>query len=133
MVLADQAVEQLLLGRPADLSQFDGAKVVQGTGDWYWAKIVIHRGEAIDILQTLPDGETDLVFIDADKTNYLAYFHDEKASFISGRSFAASRLFIAGGVPAKRWFRRKYIRFLPPVVYGIGYKNIAQLRSIVIS
>jgi len=33
-------------------------------------------GEAIEILQSLPDESVDLVFIDADKTNYPAYFRE---------------------------------------------------------
>lgn len=39
-------------------------------------KIVLQRGEAIDILKSLPTEATDLVFIDADKANYLAYYHE---------------------------------------------------------
>lgn len=37
-------------------------------------KIVSHIGNAIDIIPTLPD-VFDLVFIDADKQNYLNYYH----------------------------------------------------------
>ena len=39
-------------------------------------KINLQRGEAIDILKSLPPEATDLVFIDADKANYLAYYHE---------------------------------------------------------
>lgn len=39
-------------------------------------KITLQRGEAIDVLRSLPPEATDLVFIDADKTNYLAYYHE---------------------------------------------------------
>ncbi len=39
-------------------------------------KINQHTGEAIDILKTLPDATTDLVFIDADKQNYGRYYQD---------------------------------------------------------
>ncbi len=39
-------------------------------------KISLQRGEAIDILKTLPDGATDVVFIDADKTSYCTYYHE---------------------------------------------------------
>ncbi|MBU1055553.1 MAG: class I SAM-dependent methyltransferase [Proteobacteria bacterium] len=39
-------------------------------------KITIHLGEALEILKTLPDGQTDLVFIDADKQNYIAYYEE---------------------------------------------------------
>ncbi len=38
------------------------------------SKIRLRLGEALEILRTLPDGETDLVFIDADKQNYSAYY-----------------------------------------------------------
>ncbi len=37
-------------------------------------KITLRRGEALEILRTLADGKTDLVFIDADKRNYSAYY-----------------------------------------------------------
>jgi caffeoyl-CoA O-methyltransferase len=39
-------------------------------------KIALHMGEALEILKTLPDAETDLVFIDADKHNYAAYYRE---------------------------------------------------------
>ncbi len=39
-------------------------------------KISLQRGEAIDVLKSLPPEVVDLVFIDADKTNYLAYYHE---------------------------------------------------------
>ncbi|MCL7488376.1 MAG: class I SAM-dependent methyltransferase [Desulfobulbaceae bacterium] len=39
-------------------------------------KITLCRGEALEILKTLPDGQTDLVFIDADKQNYIAYYEE---------------------------------------------------------
>jgi caffeoyl-CoA O-methyltransferase len=37
-------------------------------------KITLHQGEALEALKTLPDSGTDLVFIDADKQNYGAYY-----------------------------------------------------------
>ncbi|MEJ2684417.1 MAG: class I SAM-dependent methyltransferase [Candidatus Sulfobium sp.] len=37
-------------------------------------RITIRLGEAVEILRTLPDAKTDLVFIDADKENYCAYY-----------------------------------------------------------
>ncbi len=40
------------------------------------SKIELRRGEAIDVLKSLPAGETDLVFIDADKPGYLDYYHE---------------------------------------------------------
>jgi caffeoyl-CoA O-methyltransferase len=39
-------------------------------------KITLRIGEALEILTTLPDGQTDLVFIDADKRNYIAYYEE---------------------------------------------------------
>lgn len=39
-------------------------------------KITFRVGEALDILKELPDGLTDLVFIDADKYNYIAYYEE---------------------------------------------------------
>jgi caffeoyl-CoA O-methyltransferase len=38
------------------------------------SRITLHLGDALEILRTLPGGETDLVFIDADKGNYSAYY-----------------------------------------------------------
>ncbi len=39
-------------------------------------KIILRLGEALDILKTLPEAGTDLVFIDADKQNYCAYYRE---------------------------------------------------------
>lgn len=39
-------------------------------------KITLCTGEALEILKTMPDAETDLVFIDADKRNYRAYYEE---------------------------------------------------------
>ncbi|RJX20125.1 MAG: methyltransferase [Desulfobulbus sp.] len=39
-------------------------------------KITLHQGEALAILQGLPAGQADLVFIDADKRNYAAYYEE---------------------------------------------------------
>ena len=39
-------------------------------------KIDLRLGEALEILKALPDGATDLVFIDADKQNYSAYYRE---------------------------------------------------------
>lgn len=39
-------------------------------------KIDLRLGEALHILKTLPAAETDLVFIDADKQNYNAYYKE---------------------------------------------------------
>ena len=40
------------------------------------SKITLLRGEALDILRTLPDAGTDLVFIDADKHSYSLYYEE---------------------------------------------------------
>ena len=40
------------------------------------SKINLLPGEALEILKDLPDAETDLVFIDADKENYSAYYRE---------------------------------------------------------
>lgn len=37
-------------------------------------KITLRLGDALDILKALPEGGTDLVFIDADKQDYSAYY-----------------------------------------------------------
>ncbi len=42
----------------------------------FGSKITQHVGEAMEILKTLPDATTDLVFIDADKRNYGAYYRE---------------------------------------------------------
>jgi len=39
-------------------------------------KITLRTGEALEILKALPDAKTDLVFIDADKRNYIAYYRE---------------------------------------------------------
>ncbi len=40
------------------------------------SKINLRIGKALEILKTLPDEKTDLVFIDADKLNYSAYYRE---------------------------------------------------------
>ena len=40
------------------------------------SKIDLRLDEAINVLKSLPGEAVDLVFIDADKTNYLAYYHE---------------------------------------------------------
>ena len=39
-------------------------------------KITLQEGEALEILESLPNSETDLIFIDADKQNYSAYYRE---------------------------------------------------------
>ncbi len=40
------------------------------------SKITLHLGEALDALKTLPDAKVDVIFIDADKHNYGAYYKE---------------------------------------------------------
>jgi caffeoyl-CoA O-methyltransferase len=54
------------------------AKIAQGFFDrspsGYKIKLVV--GEALEVLRAFPDAGTDLVFIDADKQNYQAYYEE---------------------------------------------------------
>ena len=54
------------------------ADIAQGFFDRspHGCKIDLQRGEAIEILKSLPPEATDFVFIDADKGNYPAYYHE---------------------------------------------------------
>jgi len=54
------------------------ADIAQGFFDKspHGGKIDLQHGEAVDVLKSLPSEATDLVFIDADKTNYLVYYHE---------------------------------------------------------
>ncbi len=56
----------------------DHAKIARGFFDRSPSgpKITLRAGEALEILKTLPDAKTDLVFIDADKRNYGAYYSE---------------------------------------------------------
>jgi caffeoyl-CoA O-methyltransferase len=56
----------------------DHAKIAQGFFDRsaIGSKITLRIGEALAILKRLPDAKTDLVFIDADKQNYSAYYKE---------------------------------------------------------
>ncbi len=56
----------------------DHAKTAQGFFDRSPSgfKITLRKGNALEILKTLPDAKTDLVFIDADKQNYGAYYRE---------------------------------------------------------
>ncbi|MGW8195399.1 MAG: O-methyltransferase [Desulforhopalus sp.] len=54
----------------AEIAQAFFARSPHGT------KIDLRLSEAIGILRSLPDKSVDLVFIDADKTNYPAYFRE---------------------------------------------------------
>ena len=54
------------------------ADIAQGFFDRspHGGKIALQRGEAVDILKSMPSEAIDLVFIDADKANYLVYYHE---------------------------------------------------------
>ena len=54
------------------------ARIAQGFFDRspVGTKIILRIGEAPEILRDLPDGEADLVFIDADKGNYGLYYEE---------------------------------------------------------
>ena len=56
----------------------DHAKIAQSFFDRSPAglKISLRLGDAIEILKTLPDAKTDLVFIDADKRHYGTYYEE---------------------------------------------------------
>ncbi len=47
-------------------------------------KITLRLGDALEVLKTLRDAETDLVFIDADKQNYAAYYREAMRILRSG-------------------------------------------------
>ena len=56
----------------------DYARIAQSFFDRspHAGKITLHLGEAREILKTLPDNTTDLVFIDADKQEYPVYYRE---------------------------------------------------------
>lgn len=47
-------------------------------------KITLRIGQALEVLKTIPDAKTDLVFIDADKQNYSAYYAESMRITRSG-------------------------------------------------
>ena len=56
----------------------DHARIAQGFFDQSpnGSRITLRIGNAFEILKTLPDEKIDLVFIDADKQNYSAYYEE---------------------------------------------------------
>ena len=61
-------------------------------------KITLHTGEALEILKTLPDGKTDLVFIDADKQNYCAYYTESMRILRNGGLIIADNVLWYGRI-----------------------------------
>jgi caffeoyl-CoA O-methyltransferase len=61
-------------------------------------KIEQRLGEALEILRTLPDTETDLVFIDADKQNYAAYYREAMRILRNGGLILADNVLWYGRV-----------------------------------
>jgi caffeoyl-CoA O-methyltransferase len=56
-----------------ELREADAAKAQQYFNDSFPGRIILHRGNALDLIPTL-DETWDLVFIDADKPSYKEYF-----------------------------------------------------------
>jgi predicted O-methyltransferase YrrM len=61
-------------------------------------KITLHLGEALQILKTLPDTETDLIFIDADKQGYSSYYRESMRLLRNGGLIVADNALWYGGV-----------------------------------
>jgi caffeoyl-CoA O-methyltransferase len=61
-------------------------------------KITLGIGEALQILKTLPDAMADLVFIDADKPNYSAYYHESMRILRDGGLILADNVLWYGGI-----------------------------------
>ena len=75
-------------------------KIAQDFFDRYSdkSKISIRLGEALEILKTLPDGQTDLVFIDADKQNYIAYYEESMRILRNGGLILADNVLWYGRI-----------------------------------
>jgi len=65
-------------------------------------KISLQQGEALEILRTLPDGKADLVFIDADKKNYAAYYHESLRILRDGGTILADNALWYGRIFAPK-------------------------------
>ncbi|MFZ2448795.1 MAG: hypothetical protein WAW37_20725 [Syntrophobacteraceae bacterium] len=61
-------------------------------------KITLRVGEALEILESLPGEKTDLVFIDADKQNYSAYYRESMRILQSGGLILADNALWYGGI-----------------------------------
>src|SRR5208337_4823708 len=62
------------------------------------SKINLRVGEALEILKTLPSEKTDLVFIDADKRNYSAYYRESMRILRIGGLILADNALWYGGI-----------------------------------
>lgn len=63
----------------------------------YKDRIVVHQGDALDVLENLKD-DWDLIFIDADKTGYMAYYELLIERVKSGTWFLIDNVFFHGEV-----------------------------------
>jgi caffeoyl-CoA O-methyltransferase len=61
-------------------------------------KITLRVAEALKVLETLPDAETDLVFIDADKPNYSAYYGESMRILRDAGLILADNVLWYGGI-----------------------------------
>lgn len=76
------------------------AKIAQGFFDRSpnGRKITLRTGVAIEILKSLPDARTDLVFIDADKQNYNAYYQESMRILRNGGLILADNVLWYGRI-----------------------------------
>jgi caffeoyl-CoA O-methyltransferase len=78
----------------------DYAKIAQNFFDQSPSgfKITLYLGEALEILKTLPDAKTDIVFIDADKDEYPDYLRHALRLTRSGSIIVADNMLWKGSV-----------------------------------
>ncbi|MEN6437041.1 MAG: class I SAM-dependent methyltransferase [Syntrophobacter sp.] len=78
----------------------DHARIARGFFDRspHGSRITLRTGEAEEILKTLPDSGTDLVFIDADKQNYAAYYRESMRILRSGGLILADNVLWYGRI-----------------------------------
>ena len=61
-------------------------------------KITLRPGDALEVLNTLPDAKADLVFIDADKQNYSVYYKESMRILRSGGLILADNVLWYGRI-----------------------------------
>jgi caffeoyl-CoA O-methyltransferase len=61
-------------------------------------KITLRLGDALEVLNTLPDAKADLVFIDADKQNYSVYYKESMRILRSGGLILADNVLWYGRI-----------------------------------